>query len=188
MLELLAASIITVYPVTDTERDGVPDAVDNCIFFRNPDQGSCEDAGAIYYLDAYAQVESIDGEPVLVFRQLWEPAAPSGDADGDGVADPLDACVYVYGNDPALCNYDLNGDGVMTDADRQVWRTLKHSTGPAGDFNGDGIVSKPDRRILNYAIKKGITKGVGCDFTPDVETFDLNGVSVCTGITKIELK
>jgi len=82
----------------DTDGDGVPDAIDNCIMVANPDQRDTHGNGI--------------GN------------ACNGDLNNDGVVNSIDYSILknrLFLNDP---DADLNGDGVVNSIDFSIMKTL----------------------------------------------------------------
>jgi hypothetical protein len=98
---------VTVVPPADTDRDGVPDALDNCTLKANPDQRDTD-------ADGYGN-------------------ACDPDFNNDKVVSAADYLILrarLNTND-ALC--DLNGDGVVSAADYLILRGwLNRPPGPSG--------------------------------------------------------
>ena len=81
----------------DTDKDGVPDANDNCRTKYNPDQKDS---------DADGIGDVCDATPLPPKKEKEKPALPP-DADNDGVPDDRDNCVNTYNPDQK----DSDGDG-----------------------------------------------------------------------------
>lgn len=90
-------------PLLDTDRDGVPDVLDNCIFTFNTDQrdsnydgyGNMCDAD----LDGSLYVDLVDLE---VFRKAFFSAEADADFNGDGVVNSIDLGIFrvLFGQPP----------------------------------------------------------------------------------------
>jgi hypothetical protein len=133
----------------DSDRDGVPDDLDNCPFVWNPDQtdsngngigDACEDADG-------------DGIPDVLDNCPFTFNPDQADSDGDGIGDACDNCPLVFNPDQG----DLDGDGVGDACDP--------------DIDGDGVpnvidncpfASNPDQEDLD-----GDGVGDACD--PDID-------------------
>ena len=112
---------------TDTDKDGIVDAEDNCPLVANPDQ---EDADASGYGDACEAMEFISpccGPECFL------------DSDGDLIPDALDLCPWTVNLDGFEGNMDSDGDSVGDGCD------------DSDDFDGDGIPDLEDNcpRIPN---------------------------------------
>ena len=109
-------------PNNDVDGDFIPDAVDNCIFvpnpYQTPSQWNSRIGEACYGLPpphgAYAEMlHAGEGEFVLLIRDLGNryEDLPPGDADGDGIPNFADRCVWdpknrkKCRNSPISCEY-----------------------------------------------------------------------------------
>lgn len=81
------STAVPTTPVTDTDKDGIPNAVDNCPLIANPSQADADKDG---------------------LGDVCDPTPNGPDADGDGVPDATDNC-------PSIANssqVDTDGDGI----------------------------------------------------------------------------
>ncbi|MFN7020825.1 MAG: immunoglobulin domain-containing protein [Phycisphaerales bacterium] len=110
-------------PVIDGDGDGIPDALDNCPVYPNPDQLDADGDGV---------GDACDNCPSL-------PNALQGDEDGDGVGD---LCAPPP---PPPCPADFNQDGTLDPDDLADFIGCYFDAPPcaASDFNSDGG-SDPD--------------------------------------------
>ncbi len=147
----------------DTDGDGIPDNLDNCINIANPGQwnldgdewgNKCDDDidgdGASNFIERLAKTGIWDANsfPVLTI-----------DTDGDGIPDNLDNCITIansgqwnldgdeWGN---KCDDDIDGDGASNFIERlaktRIWDAS--SVPPFGiDSDGDGIPDSLDNCI-----------------------------------------
>ena len=78
-------------------------------------------------------------------------------ADGDGILDGSDNCIYVYNPDQRdtdsdglgnACDPDLNNDGIVNFIDLGMMRAVFFSDNPHADLNGDGHVNFADLAIM----------------------------------------
>ena len=106
----------------DADKDGVPNAVDNCKKVPNAAQGDADEDGIGDLCDNCSL------------------AANTGqlDADGDG-----------FGN---ACDADFDGDGLVTLADFGVLKCVFGTADPVVDMNGDGVVGLPDFSLLRASL------------------------------------
>ena len=125
--------------VEDTDGDGVPDNLDNCVDTINPQQGDfngngvgdvCEDSDQDGLWDDFEI--GLGTNPELQ------------DTDGDGLTDGAEW--DVFGTNPL--NDDSDGDGV-SDA---LELLFPPSTGCLGDLNGDNAVTVTDLLLLLGAV------------------------------------
>jgi hypothetical protein len=111
----LAPGAIVLEP-EDTDQDGVPDSVDNCLNVPNPSQtdfnlngigDACEDSDGDGLSDAL-EIYTYNTDPTVV------------DTDGNGIADGLELCPCgMDSGNP--CVGDLNNDSTISVADLLVF-------------------------------------------------------------------
>lgn len=118
----------------DTDGDGVPDTVDNCIEEVNPDQDDfnmdgqgdvCQDSDADGLLDSYEILVSLTNPTVQ-------------DTDGDGLTDSAE--INLTNTNPLL--FDSNGNGVDDLSELLITAVC------GGDLNNDNISDSSDLLIL----------------------------------------
>lgn len=159
----------------DRDGDGVGDVCDNCVAVPNPDQ---ED----HDLDGFGSVCDADAggrpSPSGLACAGGAPCAAgicpfaTGDADGDGIGDECDVCMYVpdvhqwdadrdgIGN---ACDVDYDNDGRVTSVDAALFlRAVGAREGsPLYDARFDhdmnGVIDQADAEIRN---RQGLTQGV----------------------------
>lgn len=112
----------------DRDRDGVPDAVDNCPDLSNTDQDDLDEDARGDRCDADLDGDGIDSEfdncPTVANR-------PQADRNGDGVGDE--------------CQPDFDGDGVPDDVDNCLFALIGSSANPdQRDTDGDGLGDRCD--------------------------------------------
>jgi Big-like domain-containing protein/thrombospondin type 3 repeat protein len=85
------------------------------------------------------------------------------DADGDGVPDEVDNCIYVWNPDQRdtdgdgygnVCDADLNNDGIVNFEDLAIFRQRFGTNNPDADFDGNGIVNFADLARLRQLFLK----------------------------------
>jgi hypothetical protein len=111
----LAAGELALSP-EDADGDGIPDAVDNCVWVPNPDQTD-------FNLNAIGDAcEDSDGDGLsdALELSLYNTNPLSTDTDGNGISDPLELCPcgMSTGNP---CVGDLNEDNTISIADLLVF-------------------------------------------------------------------
>lgn len=94
-------------PEADRDRDGVRDAIDECIEIPGAAPTGCPDTDGDGLLDRDDQCPKIAGEPLT--------GCPDGDADG--VLDRDDQCPATPGDAPTGCA-DSDRDGLLDNVDR----------------------------------------------------------------------
>lgn len=129
---------------TDTDGDGIVDAIDNCPFVINPDQDDMSGNGIGNACDP-----DIDGDGVLNENDFFPTISlhqgmPEGqlrvDTDGDGIPDACDAACTSAG---MYADPDADGDGV---ANAQDNCPMVYNPDQA-DTDGDGIGNSCDDDI-----------------------------------------
>ncbi len=173
----------------DSDDDGILDVDDNCPYTFNPDQAdadgdgigdACEGGGGGGGDEGC--VTPGEGDPTEPDGGATEPGAcPSGDADGDGVADTDDNCAFTPNADQAdadgdgvgdACDSeptepdDLDGDGVPDGRDYCTWMTNPDQA----DTDGDGVGD-----ICDLVVGPG--GGNGQEGSLDGADRDIDGVS-----------
>ncbi len=153
----------------DFDCDGVPNAIDNCVFVANPDQadpdrdllGSVCD-GCPYEPEIFANARDDDADGVWNACDLCPGVydETNSDQDGDFIGDACDNCPTVWNRNQAdldldgvgdACDVDADGDGIC-DAGGTVVGVCVPGSGPFGvdncpryanpgqeDADGDGI-------------------------------------------------
>jgi hypothetical protein len=104
---------------TDTDRDGAPDVLDNCITFANPDQLDTDNDG---------------------FGNRCDP-----DLNNDGIVNSLDLGIFkaafATSNNP---NADFNGDGITNSLDLGLLKPFfLQAPGPTGVILSTALASDP---------------------------------------------
>ena len=170
-------------PDPDTDDDGVPDPVDNCLLTSNPGQNDTDGDGVGNACDITPNGDN-DGD--LVDNQIdnCRDAANAGqaDLDGDGIGD---ACDSSPGVDADGDNVEDGGDNCLgvanpaqTDSDGDGQGNACDST-PNGDTDSDGVDNNADNcpSIANpgQLDSDGDGQGNACDSTPNGDT-DSDGV------------
>jgi hypothetical protein len=108
---------------TDTDADGIPDYLDNCITTPNPGQADSDGDGV---------GDACDNCPLVI-----NPA--QADGDGDGVGDICDNCPLL----PNPGQADTDGDGVGDGCDNCLTTANPTQTDSDGDLIGDACDSCP---------------------------------------------
>jgi hypothetical protein len=183
-------------PDLDTDADGLPDSLDNCVGQANTRQGDQDGDGVG---DACDDDRDGDGVPNTDDRcpRIFDPAQtnsdndPFGDAcdvcpfdatddvDGDGFCADVDNCPTDKNVDQAdvdddgfgdVCDADADGDGVTNDADNcpLVANPQQEDTteGGGGDGIGDACDLCPDTDDTNANDEDGDGYFDGCDNCP----------------------
>ena len=118
--------------VMDSDLDGIPDALDNCVEFPNSDQADfnnnglgdwCEDSDEdglwdadelLFGTDPLVQDTDGDGLTDGAEMDLFNTDPLSDDSDGDGISDAME---LLFTPDTGNCPGDLNGDNSVTVVD-----------------------------------------------------------------------
>jgi len=125
-------------PDLDTDRDGIPDAADNCPLAANPDQQDTDQDGIGDVCDSDIDGDGIDNAadncPQFANPDqrdsdgdgIGDVCAPEADGDGDGIANEADNCPLTPNPDQAdqdqdgigdVCDTDRDGDGIENSLD-----------------------------------------------------------------------
>lgn len=107
----------------DFDTDGIPNTIDNCKFFSNPDQLDSDSDG----LGDGCDLDKLNKNPL------------DGDTDNDGITDSRDNCRYLFNPDQKDSNADGNGD-LCSDDD---------SDGIVGKNDNCPQISNPDQKDVN---------------------------------------
>ena len=122
--------------VEDTDEDGVPDGLDNCIDYPNPAQADFNGNGIGDWC------EDSDQDGLWDAEELSSGTDPSiQDTDGDGLTDGAE--IDIFNTDPL--NVDSDGDGI-SDALELLFPPV--SSGCPGDLDGDASVTVADLLML----------------------------------------
>ena len=172
----------TILGVKDTDGDGVPDSIDNCVFVPNPDQKDTDGDGV---------GDACDNCPTV-------PNANQADTDGDRVGDACDNCPTVA--NPGQADADHDGVGDACDNCPTVANATQIDTDHDGvgdacdncptvsnpdqlDTDGDGLgdlcdncptVPNPDQKDTDFD-----RVGDACDNCPTIPNADQNP-AICT--------
>ena len=124
-------SFTVTEPATpDSDGDGVPDDVDNCITTANPDQADLDGDGFGNACD-----DDIDGDGLSNEIEIWLGCDPyDPDSDGDGAWDLVEILV---GTNPLLGDTDDDGEGDGGWLMRIYGEAC--GCGPGDDANGNGV-------------------------------------------------
>lgn len=136
-------------PLTDADRDGVPDRRDRC---RNTPLGALVDAhGCPTDTDHDGVFDGLDRCPTTQAGVTVDAAGCPVDSDGDNVPDGIDACPNTPAGavvDAKGCPIDSDGDGVPDGLDRCPATPAGASVdqlGCPGDEDGDHVLDGLDR-------------------------------------------
>lgn len=166
----------------DTDFDGIPDCMDNCIEDFNPDQADLDKDGkgdsCDPDIDGDGKNNSADNCPLnhnpdqkdTNGNGIGDACDP--DIDGDGILNEDDNCPYHPNTDQA----DLDEDGTGDACDQCPSDPLKTASGVCGcgvadiDTDGDGVLDCKDNCPLVYNKSQLDSDGDGigdaCDDTP----------------------
>lgn len=133
----------------DSDNDGIPDSVDNCVFTPNPDQAN------------------LDGDPVGDACDL--------DDDQDEWLDEIDNCPQVFNHDQADLQRDLDADGLGDVCDPDVdGDGINNDSDP--DDDNDTILDVNDNCLnvpnLDQTDTDGDGDGDACSEDDDADGFD----------------
>ncbi|MEY2837882.1 MAG: hypothetical protein RJB60_181 [Pseudomonadota bacterium] len=91
MALLLATSAQAQSNLPDTDKDGIPDAMDNCTLVANPDQADFDNDGFGNVCDADVNNDGIvNAIDISILRNNFGKQGALGDLNGDGIVNALD--------------------------------------------------------------------------------------------------
>lgn len=139
--------------LTDSDGDGIPDALDKCPYVPEPHDGYQNGDGCpqldVDFDGIPNHLDNCPDQPMVYFTGAPEDGCPVLDRDGDGVPDIDDLCPDVPGDpdDPKSdgCPRDDDGDGIpnvddLCPADPEDIDGFEDGDGcPDYDNDGDGI-------------------------------------------------
>jgi Thrombospondin type 3 repeat len=188
----------------DTDRDGVKDCDDDCVFVPDPEQKDSDYDGIGDACDpCVGNGPDLDGDGLC---GQWDNCATvanpdQADADSDAVGDVCDACAGYGG-------VDADGDGVCDDAfDSDNCPTVANPDqadadgdyigdacdpcfGDGDDPDGDGICGEDDNcpQAANPGQEDSDGDGFGdaCDACPGYGTVDTDGDGVCDEVDRCD--
>jgi hypothetical protein len=117
----------------DTDGDGVPDSIDNCIDIPNVLQEDSDGDGVGDACDNCIDLPNPDQDDVDL-NGVGDDCEPLKDTDGDTVPDLVDACPLVPGSVFAFGCPDADEDGVPDDED--LCPTVPSDPGAPGEYQG----------------------------------------------------
>lgn len=144
-------------PWTDTDADGVPDSIDNCLTAFNPDQYDPDEDGIGYACDNCPEVANPDqadqdadgwGDACDNSPAVYNP--DQVDSDDDEIGDAGDTCPLIFNPDQV----DTDGDGVGDLCDNCPVVSNVNQADTDGDGLGDACdncstVYNPDQADLD---------------------------------------
>jgi hypothetical protein len=90
-------------PLLDTDGDGIPDAIDNCILVPNPDQRDTDGDGYGNACDAdFDNNGIVNFADLAYFKSKFGTADPNADLDGNGIVNFADLAIFkpLFGKAP----------------------------------------------------------------------------------------
>jgi hypothetical protein len=159
----------------DSDRDGIPDKSDNCVYVANRDQRDTDDDGYGSLCDPDLNNDHIvNAEDLALFRQATGTDDANADFTGDGRVDDADLEIlraYYFGR-PGPSKPDTDGDYIPDKSDNCT--LVANSDQRDADNDGFGSICDPDFNndlIVNAADLAYFRQVFG---TAD-ENADLNG-------------
>ena len=174
----------------DTDLDGVPDAIDNCPYDVNPEQGDIDGD----HLGDLCDIDD-DGDIIIDFFDncpehfnllqidtdddgLGDPCDP--DTDGDGILDDDDNCLIV--DNPLQADADTDGQGDECDPDLDGDWVLNSQDNCPGTYNPDQFdtdldglgdacdeeLSLPESRAFKMGVSPNGPTGMGMSDTMEL--------------------
>jgi len=151
----------------DADCDGIPDAVDNCPLYSNPDQADSNGDG----IGDVCEDSDGDGVPDGVDNCPANPNVDQTDSDGDGVGNP--------------CDPDVDGDGVPNISDNCPAYPNPDQTDSDSDGQGDACEPMPMTVEGPWLLDMGLGDASPGDpdscHTPDPLQVIQSGVTVSAG-------
>ncbi|MEM6377800.1 MAG: thrombospondin type 3 repeat-containing protein, partial [Bacteroidota bacterium] len=158
--------------VLDTDLDGVPDDLDNCVLAANPDQSDLDNDGLGDACD-----DDIDGDGIANEQDncpffanpsqsdsngngIGDECEPDADGDGDGIPNSEDNCPLTSNPDQSdidqdgigdICDNDIDGDGIKNELDNCPSvpnpDQLDADLVPGGNNCGENVVSTEEIKM-----------------------------------------
>ncbi|MEW5855706.1 MAG: thrombospondin type 3 repeat-containing protein, partial [Myxococcota bacterium] len=166
-------------PPTDCDKDGIPDALDQCQHVPGP--ASLRGCPPAKDSDGDGLVDDVDRcpqDPEDKDGFQDEDGCPDPDNDGDGVLDTADRCVMepedkdAYADEDGCPDPDNDGDGMLDGVDAcplepEAVNGFQDQDGcpdvpPPADTDGDGLLDPDDRCPMDPEDKDGFEDQDGC--------------------------
>ncbi len=197
--------LIEVYENMDSDSDGVPDRIDNCINEYGDTDDGCPnidtDGDGVFDKEDNCVDESgpsenkgcpwpdSDKDGVLdkddncpsEFGVIDNGGCPLSDKDKDGITDDIDECPNNYGSVTNNGCPDYDGDGVIDKEDDcpEIYGPNENYGCPWSDYDDDGVLDKDDK--CKYI--KGPSWNDGCPYNSSGSGSSSSSTSTSSGVS-----
>lgn len=183
-------------PVTDTDGDGIPDGLDNCLETANPNQVDLDGNGVGDICDTDGDsdgvIDALDNCPFFANPDQADANndgigdACENDGDNDGIPDNIDNCVSIANSNQLdtdsdgigdVCDLDNDNDGINDDIDNCPLIANPDQADANSDGIGDACENNTQQPL--YLCENGMAGPYSCndyDLMSHISAQDLGGI------------